>query len=309
MFLKELGLTISAECAISDRRSTLNIETLKAKKNSDLREAMANAHESCTDMGERAARIAIERAGITVEQIGLVIGDCSTPIEVTPAEAQRVGGRLGLKVPAYDIYTTSGICPGHLAVLSTWKKERLPKYILCLSTNAPTQRVDYQTNNSLHATFSDGASACVISAEDTRGLRVLSYHFGFDSKRLPRHELDTLGNITSKPTNTEDLRAQAKAVFERLVANAAVAANPDRLKIFWSVGDAALAGEVAQAFGFKREQLVNDFSLRGDMLGSTPFYALAERWQALSPDSLVAVVVADGGVQSGYVTFQVHREG
>lgn len=309
IFLKELGLDVAADLVVRDRRSTLNLDTLKTKKNTDLKEAMASALESCTDMGERAARIAIERAGITVEEIGLVIGDCSTPIEVTPAEAQRVGGRLGLKVPTYDIYTASGVCPAHLAVLSTWKKERLPKYALCVSTNAPTQRVNYQKNDTLSASFGDGATACVVSAEDHRGLQMLSNHFNVDAKGTPNHELDTLGYLTSRSASSDVIRAQATDIFKRLAASPGIADNQSRVKIFWSTRSASIAKEVSETFGFKENQLINDFSVHGDMLGSSSLHALAEQWQTLCPGDRVAVIVADGGLQSGCATFQVRQEG
>lgn len=305
--LREIGVAVPREgSSVSDRRTTVSIEVLKNLKNMDLKETLRSATESCTDMGERAARQAIERAQISVEEIGLVIGDCSTPIEVTPAEGQRIAGRLGLRVPAYDIYTTSGVCPAQISILSDWKRERLPKYILCVSTNAPTQRVNYGNGEASDAwTYGDGASACILSAEVERGLEVVRTEFKVEAFRAPRYELDTLGYLVGQRPEPAALHAQVDKVFGALLDKASIKDHLSTMKFFWTLSDAKFPEETLRAHGVEPSHVVNSFSRYGDMLGSSPFFALAEGWESFSPDQYLAVILADGSFNYGSTVFRM----
>ncbi len=303
--LRSLGVAVPNGAGVAVRGTTANLEHLKAFKNSDLKETMKNVVETCTDMGERAARQAIERAQIPIEEIGLVIGDCSTPIEVTPAEGQRIAGRLGLRVPAYDIYTTSGVCPAHISILSDWKKERLPKYILCVSTNAPTQRIPYGDAHADSWTYSDGASACVLSVDSERGLEVVYTDFRVEPFRAPRYELDTLGYLVGQKNDEAVLRGQIDKVFGKMLDKLSVKEHMARMKFFWSLQDGAIPQETLRNHGADPSQVINQFSKRGDMLGTSPFYALAEQWDALRDGEYLAVILADGGMNYGSTVFRV----
>src|SRR4051794_23764106 len=94
-FLEDLdvGTTaawISEKIGIQTRLSTLPLEYIRDTRNQDPREAVKVASMTPTEMGAKAARMALEKAGLRPEDIGLVIANCCTPLETAPAEAQRL---------------------------------------------------------------------------------------------------------------------------------------------------------------------------------------------------------------------------
>lgn len=303
--LRELGVSPDGPVNLQ-RPSTLNLELLRASRNSDLLQTVKAASPSCTDMGEQAARQAVERAGLTVDQIGLVIGDCATPVEVTPSEGQRIAGRLGLKVPAYDIYTTQGICPAHLSILSTWRKERLPRYTLCVSTNAPTQRIDY-SHGSEGWMFADGASACVVSAEDMRGLELVWSRFSVDTARTSTFELDTLGHIRSHGIDAAAVRAQAGELFSALADDVRISEDLRKSMFFWSLADLPLQQDILQAAGGPLGEVINSHAEIGNMLGTSSLYQLAAHWGSFEDKQMIGVLVAEGSINYGGAVFRVRR--
>ena len=305
--LRELGVVPAGDGSAGLKRpTTLNLELLRTNKNGDLQQALQTASPTCTDMGEHAARQAIERAGISVDQIGLVLGDCATPVEVTPAEGQRVAGRLGLKVPAYDMYSCNGICPTQLSVLSTWKRERLPRYVLCVSTNAPTQRIDY-SKGSEGWYFGDGASACVLSAEDCRGLELIWEQFSVDASLKPATEIDTLGYLVKTEVQRDAAREQARKIFANLAGDSRVSADLTQATLFWSLADAALQQEILSAVDVKPGQVVNRETAEACMLGSSSFYGLAQQWDSFEDGQMVGVLIANGTINYGGALFRVRK--
>lgn len=304
--LSDLGLSAPAgNVAVSDRRSVLPIELIKGEKNRDLVRAIKESIISCSEMGERAAMQALERAQVSVEQIGLVIADCATPIETTPAESQRVAGRLGLKVPAYDIYSTNGICPAHFSLISKWKKERVADYVLCVSTNAPTQRVDYSKGSEAW-TFSDGASACVVSLKEAPGLEILWSDYQVDASQIGVHSIDTLGYLVRGEANPDAVRVQ----FKKVVAG--IEANQQR----WDgkkLDAVCMAVEESQLFSeFTKESALSDTFYNsiadyGHMFGTNSMAYIGAHWDSFSDGQLLSVIVAQGLPGFGAAVFRVRK--
>ena len=107
-FLEELDIGTSDEwirerVGIRSRRTALPLDYIRTTRNRDVRAAREAAVWSAAQLGAGAARLAIERAGITLADIGMVIGGQSMPDYTTPAEACNVARELGLDVPAFDV--------------------------------------------------------------------------------------------------------------------------------------------------------------------------------------------------------------
>jgi 3-oxoacyl-[acyl-carrier-protein] synthase-3 len=80
-FLEDLdiGATenwILERVGIRTRRTSLPLDYIRQTKNSDLRAALDVSSSNNIITGAAAARIAIERAGISADDIGLVISGC-----------------------------------------------------------------------------------------------------------------------------------------------------------------------------------------------------------------------------------------
>lgn len=168
---------------IKTRCTTLPLDYIKESHNVEPRAGEKAAVASATDLAVAAAKDALEQAGIDSKEIGLIVGGSATPHQTIPTESQRVGGGLGVKTTAYDINGSSGDISLQLSTMMQWKKERLPKYILCVSTNVPTQRVNYSSG--LERTFlSDCAVAAIFSPTVSSDTQVIRAQY-----TTPTHEL------------------------------------------------------------------------------------------------------------------------
>ncbi len=105
-FLEELEIGtdeawILERVGIRERRTVLPLDYIRRTKNCDPRAAHEASLYRNAETAAAAARMAIERAGLTPGDIGLVLSGSSIPSFSTPAEAATVAAELGLDVPCF----------------------------------------------------------------------------------------------------------------------------------------------------------------------------------------------------------------
>lgn len=183
---------IEEKIGILERVTTLTPEYIKATRNEDPRMALEIASMSATDMGVEAARKAIAQAGITAKDIGMLIVNCCAPRETLPSEAVRIAERLDCPGVAFDVYTACPAFALHVDFLSKFDESKLPDFILCISTAAMTQHVNYN-DRSDGAIWGDGAAAWVMSTRQTGKLEVLHSTFTADPTRCEAVVVDSFG--------------------------------------------------------------------------------------------------------------------
>ncbi len=166
-FLESLDIGTSEEwimdrVGIRSRRTALPLDYIRETLNRDPRVAMEAADYSNAEMGHRAGVMALDRARISPDQIGMVIGGGCAPDFAIPAEAARTADLLGIEAPCFDI---SSACTSFFAavqLLSMMDPKKLPNFVLVISTEPLTRTVDYSDRNSA-VLFGDAAAAAVFS--------------------------------------------------------------------------------------------------------------------------------------------------
>jgi len=142
---------------------------------------IAEDNESTSDMAAKAAKVAIERAGLSVEDIDLVVMATVTPDYFNmPSTACLVSDKLGIKnVQAFDI---SAACSGFVYALSVAKAfidSGMKRNVLVIGAEKFSSIVDY-TDRTTSILFGDGAGAAVISATTNKDEAFLDIHASAD---------------------------------------------------------------------------------------------------------------------------------
>lgn len=118
-------------------------------------------------MGKKAAERAIEKAGISPREIGLVIVSTVSSDFVTPSIASLLQYELGIEsAAAFDL---NAACSGFVYSLDTARRfldtDESIKYALVVSTEAISRITDY-ADRSTCVLFGDGAAAVVLEKSD-----------------------------------------------------------------------------------------------------------------------------------------------
>jgi 3-oxoacyl-[acyl-carrier-protein] synthase III len=300
--LAEIGVTLGAgdreflaRVGVASRAVSVPVDHIKQTGNGDIFAAWNVAQATPTSLGVAAVKASLAQVGIGIESIGLVLADTATPYQTCPSEAQRIAGEFGLKVPAYDIVGGVGAIASFLSTLSAWKPERLPDYILCVSTNTPSQQVRYREDGVCGALLGDAAVALVLSPRDARGGRVAS------TSLLSERGYRTPVVIAEKACFHLDRVLSTDAVKRYLESEirSLLEVTPGLLRDGVFVPPQLYATEAAKVLGqhgIEPHRVVTTVRERGFSLGSSSGVALASVWPALSTGSPIVVLHCGDGL-------------
>lgn len=142
---------------------------------------IANEGEASSDLGARAGELAIERAGISKEEIDLVICATVTPdFLCMPSTACLIAAKLGLpNVMAFDV---SAACTGFVYALNVAKafiESGMKKNVLIVGAEKYSAILDY-TDRTTCFLFGDGAGAAIISATNDKSESIIDINCSSD---------------------------------------------------------------------------------------------------------------------------------
>lgn len=144
----------------------------------------ASSEQATSDLATIAAERAIKDAGISPEDIGLIIVGTNSPDTLYPATACRVQARIGAKnAAAFDLQAG---CTGWIyatTVGAQFVKAGMYKYVLTIGAEVITRMMD-KTDRYTYVLFGDGAGATVLGNVEDGGF--LSYELYADGS-LAKH--------------------------------------------------------------------------------------------------------------------------
>jgi len=174
------------------------------------RRHIAADDQTTTDLAERAARSAMESAGIGPGDIDLIIVGTTTPDLVFPNVGCLLQRRLGIHgCPAFSI---EAACSGFLYALTTADRFVVTGQVKCaLVVGAETlSRITDWSDRGTCVIFGDGSGAAVVQPADQPG--IMSCHFGADG-----HYGDLL--CTHTGTSVKPARGDSDGPFIQMKGN------------------------------------------------------------------------------------------
>ena len=141
--------------------------------------------ETTTDMGVEAALRALENAGVSPQELDLIIGTTISADTISPGLAGMVQNRLGAgSCPCFDI---NAACPGFVFALDVaagfFARKKVRK-VLVVSAERMSGMIDW-TDRSTCVIFGDGAGAAVLGEGDSYLTSVLTTKGGEDVISIP----------------------------------------------------------------------------------------------------------------------------
>ena len=176
--------------------------------------------ELTSDLAYNAARMAIRTAGLSAEDIDLVVLATVTPDNTTPATAAKIANRLGVKVgtPTFDM---SAACSGFVYALTMADNMiRLGqvKTALVIGAESLSRITDWKERNSC-VLFGDGAGAVVLRGNESGIFATKLYSDGSQWDKLY-----TTGGVSSTK-NAGFIWMDGKEVFKYAINSLSQAAE------------------------------------------------------------------------------------
>ena len=162
--------------------------------------------DTTTAMGVKAARIAIERAGIDKDEVDFIVFATLSPDYYFPGPGVLVQRDLGLRtVGALDVRNQcSGFVYG-LSVADQYVKTGMYKNVLVIGSELHSRGLDMTTRGrGVSVIFGDGAGAAIVSREENPDKGILSTHLHSEGEHA--EELSVIAPGMGKRWVTDILR-------------------------------------------------------------------------------------------------------
>ncbi len=268
--------------------------------------------ELTSDLATIAARRALDSAGMTPDDIDLIVLATSTPDNTFPASAVAVQNNLGMRHGvAFDV---QAVCTGFVFALSTadaMLKAGQGKRALVIGSETFSRILDW-TDRTTCVLFGDGAGAIVLEAVETEGGNaergVISSHLRSDGQH--KHKLYVDGGPSATGT-VGHLRMEGKEVFKHAVGmitdvieSAFAATGTTADDIDWFVPHQAnqrIIDASAKKLGISDSKVVSTVARHGNTSAASIPLALDEavRDGRIKPGDLVMLEAMGGGFTWG----------
>ncbi|XXX80594.1 beta-ketoacyl-ACP synthase 3 [Sorangium sp. So ce134] len=229
------------------------------------------AGETTSDLATRAAKAALDAAGLGPRNLEMIILATSSGDAPMPATAVYVQQKLGAElIPSFDLSASlTGFLYG-LSVASQFVAAGTMKHVLVIGADLLSRRVDPRDRASAQL-FGDGAGAVVVGPAAGDGRGILSVSLRADGKRAD--VLQVPGGGSAEPLTVERLADRRQylrvkqpelrqAAEEHLAAQALAALASAGLApadVDWVIphhADAQLAAHLAERLGCPRQRVL-----------------------------------------------------
>lgn len=181
---------------------------------SGIKERRVAKEENTTSLAILAGKRALENAGVTAEEIEVIIVATCTPDYFFPNTACQVQEAIGAKhAVAFDL---SAACSGFLFALSTaqaYIKGGIYQKALIIGAETMSKMIDW-SDRSTCVLFGDGAGTAVVSAEETGVLELVQKSNGAGKGVLSCKARETRNLLNHESETKEYLYMEGQPVFK-----------------------------------------------------------------------------------------------
>ncbi len=128
--------------------------------------------ETTSDLAARAARIAMERAGVSGDEIDLLYLGTTSPDYILPSTACQTQAKLGLTCPALDTLAACSSFVYALHAAASAIEAGRADTVLVIGAEALTRHIDFSDRGTC-VLFGDGAGAVVLRAGEEPGVEAV----------------------------------------------------------------------------------------------------------------------------------------
>lgn len=275
---------------------------------------VAADNEFASDLALAASRRALEAAGISPNEIDLIIVATTTPDMVFPSTACILQAKLGIKsCPAFDI---QAVCSGFiyaLAIADQFVRSGQYRNVLVVGAEVYSRIVDWE-DRATCVLFGDGAGAVVLQRSEVPG--ILSSHLHADGSHAGI--LSVPGSVCGgKVSGRPLLQMEGNAVFKFAVrvlgevAEEALAANRlEKSAIDWLIPHQAnirIIQATAKKLGLSMEKVITTVDRHANTSAASVPLALdtAVRDGRIRAGQLVMLEGVGGGFTWGAVLLRM----
>lgn len=287
------------------------------------RRHIVKGEDTTTTMGVKAAKIAIERAGISKDDIDFIIFATLSPDYYFPGPGVLVQRDLGLKtVGALDVRNQCSGFVYAISIADQYIKTGMYRNILVIGSEVHSQGLDMTTRGrGVSVIFGDGAGAAIVSREEDLSKGILSTHLHSEGQHAEELIVKAPGmggrwvSDILKDNDPDDESylpyMNGQFVFKNAVVRFAEVINEGLQANNLNVSDIdmliphqanlRISQFIQQKFGLSDDKVYNNIERYGNTTAASIPIALTEAWEKgkIKPGDLVVLAAFGSGFTWG----------
>lgn len=272
--------------------------------------------ESTSDLAVRAARAALEDAGITADEIDCIVVGTSTPDMILPATACMVQKEIGAQNAfAFDLNSVCGSFVFSLDTADSFIRSGKARTALVIGADTYSKILNFEDKTTCPL-FGDGAAAVILRAQEDPSKGILQSFIKTDGNGWPLIQVPSSGS--RKPVTAETIAAHentfymagkpvyvfATSAIPELIETVCNKAGISPADLDWLIPHQAnlrIIDAVAKKHNIPKEKFLLNLQKYGNTAAASVGLALNEFRQdgTIKPGQLVLVMGFGGGLSWG----------
>jgi 3-oxoacyl-[acyl-carrier-protein] synthase III len=309
-FLEELDIGTNDEwilerVGIRERRTVLPLDYIRTTRNTDVRAGQEAVQYTNVETGKRAADMALERAGVSAKDVGLVIAGGCCPEMAIPAEACRIAAAVGIDAPSIDVNSACSSFGTQVHLLASMRD--LPRYTLIVNPENTTRVVDYSDRASC-VLWGDGTSAAVFSREVPSRVRVVQTSLGSSPAGWAQVVIPRFGHFAQEGSTVQRFAIKTTlACLDAVLpaARARLAETGGALHFIAHQANLLVLEGVARRAQLGDDEQWHNVVYRGNTGAAGAPTVLSENWSALAKGDAVILAVVGSGLTWAAIRMEI----
>jgi 3-oxoacyl-[acyl-carrier-protein] synthase-3 len=311
---KQVGLErdihwAQSRLGIENRYSVLTRDYILKTRNANPMLAITHAKangETPVTLASRACKMALEKAGLRPDQVGMMVVNADSPFDLVPSAATAVAKMTGVPHgPHLEMNSACSSFALHMNYLAQCRPETLPEFILCTQVACYTTRVDYSPKCFDGYIWGDGAAAQVVSTRHQGRLTVEPMIYDTAPEQCDEIQVETNGFFHQNGALVREFSIRKTCeMYEQIAAKKELYA--DEVYTVSHQANYVMQNSILGHLHLPEERHIRNVKEQGNIGAAGCPSAIAQKLDALHKGDQIVYAVLGAGLAWGGGYMKVH---
>lgn len=290
---------------IHTRRTVLDLDYIKQTKNLDIKETSNNVKYTLAQTAIPAVEMALKRANLTLDKIGMVLASTCSQECALPATACLIGAELGItNVPCIDVNSACSSFASQIHLANAMSADASPEYILLIQAENWTRTVDY-SDRKTSVLVGDATVATIVSTKHVAPMQVNQTFIESDPINWKKVSIPSFEHFTQDgPAVQKFAIKKTIATFKKLQESTDYS-MADNYFISHQA-NLTMLNSVCSKLGITSDNHLYNVDRFGNCAAAGAPSVLSENWDRFEAGNKLTVVVVGAGLTWGGMTISIN---
>lgn len=288
---------------IRQRRTVLPLDYIRKTHNRDIAQAQQQATLSNAQTGVIAAQMALNRADLTTNDIGMVIAGGCAPDYVLPANAAVIAAELGIDADVLDVTSACSTFVTQLHWLNQMQPQALPDYILLVIPENWTKTIDYSDRKTA-VLVGDCSVAAVVSTRQPSSFVIAYSETASDPQGWHKVATPVAQHFCQEGPAVQKFAIKKTLAVIQSIREAAQL-DPDSHYFIGHQANLVMLQSVCQKAGIASQQMLYNIDQYGNCGAAGAPSVLSQHWEKFTSGDQIVMAVVGAGLTWGGILIEV----